>query len=261
MKIAHIVPRKHLDLADMGDFDFVLAHIALKSKKYLNFYKDRGDREIYLDNGVWETGRPVNVRTMIELAIELKPTYIYATDYINDAARTIAATGTFCRAAARCAEFDSKIIATAQGRSRDVWYSCIQQLAQVDGVDMIALPRHTKYDMYEYERNVALRMTKTRLDICRLIDTDQEGFNGKLFYATGTGASICVRELRAYPWIIGIDTTMACLLASQRIRISGRFENYKPDEKLDFSAKFDQEQLDAAVFNIGVLNNWAHGED
>lgn len=261
MKIAHIAPKKHLELTDQGDFYFVLAHIAAKSKRYRNYFRSRG-REIYLDNGVWETGRPLDTRTMIELAIEMQPDYVYATDYINDAARTIQAVERFCRIAALHPEdFKSKIVATAQGNSRNVWYACIGRLAQIEGVDVIAIPRHPVRDMYEYEENRGLRMTKTRLDICHLIDTELHKFDSKEFYATGTGAAVCVKELTRYPWITGVDTTMACLLASQDIRISGNFERYKPNEKLDFNAEFTQEQLDTAEFNIGVLNRWAHGEE
>jgi len=261
MKIAHVVPKKHLELADYGDFYFVLAHIAAKSKRYREHFKNQ-DREVYLDNGVWETGRPLDARTMVELAIEMKPDFVYATDYINDAAKTIQAVETFCRVAARhSGDFTSKIVATAQGSSRNVWYACIQRLSKIGGVDVIAIPRHPVRDLYEYESNRGLRMTKTRLDICHLINGELGRFDGKEFYATGAGAPLCVQELTKYPWITGIDTTTACLFASENARISGRFVKYKPEKQLDFAIEFTQEQLDTAKFNIDVLNRWAHGED
>ena len=261
MKIAHIAPKKHLELTDRGDFYFVLAHIAAKSKRYREYFKNRG-RVVYLDNGVWETGRPLDPRTMVELAIEMQPEYVYATDYVNDAAKTIQAVGRFCRIAAlHSKDFKSKIVATAQGRTRNVWYACIERLSKIDGVDVIAIPRHPVRDLFEYEENRGLRMTKTRLEICHLINGELHKFNGKEFYATGTGAAVCVKELAKYPWITGVDTTMACLLASQDIRISGNFERYKPDEKLDFDIEFTPEQLDTVEFNINVLNQWAHGEE
>lgn len=260
MKIAHVVPRNHLDLSDLGDFDFVLAHLALKSKSYREHFTCRKGREVYLDNGVWETGRPASAQIMIELAIEMQPTYVYAPDYIGDAIQTVDAVRHFCALARTYLDFKSQIIATSQGSSRNVWFACIKKLSKIDGVDVIAIPRHPVRDMFEYEKNRGLRMTKTRLEMCRLIETDPTGFNGKRFYATGTGAAVCVRELLNYLWITGVDTTMACLLASENIRILGRFSEYKPDKQLDFDIEFTPEQLDAATFNIGVLNRWAHGE-
>lgn len=260
MKIAHIAPRNHLDLAELGDFDFVLAHVALRDQEYREYFTGR-DRVTYLDNGVWETGNPVGAQAMVELAIEMQPNYVYATDYIDDSARTILAVEEFCVLAAEHPDFTSKIVATSQGVTRDDWYACIRRLSEIDGVAVIAIPRHIKQDMYEYEVNTAMRMTKTRLEICHLIDTEREGFfDDKAFYATGTGAAVCVKYLAEYPWITGIDTTMACLLASMGIRISGDYTEYKPAGKLDFDAEFTPEQLDTARYNIGVLNSWAHGE-
>jgi len=259
MKIAHIVPRNHLDLAAKGDFDFVLAHIALRDDEYRKYFTRR-DRVIYLDNGVWETGEPVDVKIMIELAIEMRPDYVYATDYIDDSMQTVLAVAEFCAVAAENPNFNSKIVATSQGLTRNDWYACIRKLSEIKGVDVIAIPRHIKRDMYEYEENIAMRMTKTRLDICYLLDGDPEPFNGKEFYATGTGAAVCVKHLAKYHWITGIDTTMACLLASMGIRIEGTHESYKPLGKLDFDAELTPEQVEIACYNIGVLNNWAHTE-
>ena len=259
MKIAHIVPKSHLELAANSDFYFVLAHIALKDDKYRRYFTQQ-DRVTYLDNGVWETGDPVDAKIMIELAIEMRPDYVYATDYIDDSAQTVLAVAYFCAAAAANSNFDSKIVATAQGRTRDDWYACIQKLSEIKGVDVIAIPRHIKQDMFEYEENLALRMTKTRLLMCHLLHIDSSTFNGKEFYATGTGASVCVKHLAKYSWITGIDTTMACLLASMGIRIEGKYESYKPLGKLDFDAEPTQEQVEIACYNIDVLNGWAHTE-
>lgn len=259
MKIAHIVPRNHLDLAERGDFDFVLAHVALKDEEYRKRFT-RQDRVTYLDNGVWETGNPVDVETMMKLAVEMRPDYVYATDYIDDSARTIISVAEFCAIAAEYPDFNSKIVATSQGRTRNDWYACIRKLSEIKGVDVVAIPRHIKQDMYEFEDNIAIRMTKTRLDICHLLHTDPNPFSGKEFYATGTGTALCVKHLTHYPWITGIDTTMACLLASMGIRIEGEYETYKPAGKLDFDAELTPEQVEIARFNIDVLNEWAHAE-
>jgi hypothetical protein len=220
----------------------------------------RRDREVYLDNGVWETGRPVDEAAMINLAVSMQPTCVYAPDYIGDASRTIESVRHFCSMARRDPGFKSRIIATSQGSTRDIWYACIKRLSEIEGVDIIAIPRHPVRDMFEYEVNRGLRMTKTRLEMCKLIETDPDGFNGKSFYATGTGAAICVKELAGFSWLTGIDTTMACLLAGENVRISGSFGGYKPEGQLDFDIKFTSEQRKIAAFNIDVLNRWAHGE-
>lgn len=264
MKIAHIAPRKHLDLAALGDFDFVLAHIALRDEEYRKHYIKQ-DRVIYLDNGVWETGTPVDAKTMIELAIEMQSDiasrcHVYATDYINDSKRTVTSVAEFCAIAAEYPDFGSKIVATSQGRTLSDWYWCIRRLSEIKGVDVIAIPRHIKQDLHEHEDNIAIRMTKTRLTMCNLLSAESKRFGSREFYATGTGAALCVKSLAQYPWITGIDTTMACLLASMGIRIEGEYETYKPLGKLDFDTELTQEQVEIARYNIYVLNNWAHTE-
>lgn len=265
MKIAHIMPIHHLELSNKGDFDFALAHIARKSAKYRQFFRDQADagRIVFLDNGVWETGKPMKTSDMILLAKETKASYVYATDYIGDASKTLTAVDKFCACAKADPRFTSKIIATAQGNSRNVWYACIHRLAKMEHVDVIAIPRHAIPDMYEYEPNKALRMTKTRMDICRLLDQEniREKYPDKIFTATGTGASLCTKELAPFDWLWGIDTTMACLFASLERRITGRWETFKPEEKLDFNQKLTRKQLKILDFNIQRLNAWSHGEN
>ena len=265
MKIAHIMPIAHLELSNLGDFDFALAHIAQKSAKYRQFFSDQvaAGRTVFLDNGVWETGKPMNTASMITLAKKMNATYVYATDFIRDASKTLTAVAKFCRAAKADSQFTSKIIATAQGNNRNVWYECIHRLAQMEHVDVIAIPRHAISGMYEYEPNNALRMTKTRLDLCMILDREniRGRYPDKIFTATGTGASLCTKELALFDWLWGIDTTMACLFASLDRRITGRWETFKPEEKLDFDQKLTAKQLKVLAFNIKLLNGWAHGEE
>jgi len=264
MKIAHIMPLSHLEFSKRGDFDFALAHIAKKSAAYCAFFRAQVDagRIVFLDNGVWETGKPMATNAMIRLAKKINATYVYATDYISDTAKTLKAVERFCLAAKSDSQFTSKIIATAQGHSYSLIHACVHRLAQMKHVDVIAIPRHIITDMFEYEPNIAMRMTKTRLELCRNLDLEniQETYPDKIFTATGTGASLCAKELEPFSWIWGIDTTMACLFASLDRRITGRWETFKPEEKLNFDAKLKQKQLPALRFNIKRLNAWAHGE-
>ena len=67
MLISHITPKNHMQIMSAGDFDFALAHIALQDDSYVDHFSSLGNnnRMRFLDNGVWETGTPVDTEKML----------------------------------------------------------------------------------------------------------------------------------------------------------------------------------------------------
>lgn len=264
MKIGHIVPKGHLDLMDLGDFDFALAHLALGDVAYREYFGRRAKqgRVCFLDNGVWETGQPVDSGTMINLAFAMHATYVYAPDFLNESDRTVDAVRAFCERVSylfrKRPDFPSRIVAVAQGKTRGDWYNCAWQLSHIKLVDLVAIPALMIEDMCEHEQHYGLRLTKTRLELCHLISRNIHEFGRREFYATGTGAALCARELSTFPWFFGIDTTMACLLASMDVSVED-MSNFKPKVKLDFDVELSERQIEIAKSNIFLMNKWAHG--
>ena len=133
MQISHVLPPSHLDLADYSDYDFCLAHLAIKHDSYMEFFRERRakGRTVYMDNGVWEQGTPIEADQMIELAINIKPNYVYAPDYMNNMSKTLESIQNFGRKAQRYKEFKSKIIGVTQGNSLQEWFTCVAKLAKL----------------------------------------------------------------------------------------------------------------------------------
>jgi len=261
MQISHVVPPSHLYLSDYGDYDFGLAHLCLADKDYKRFFLKRrkSGRVVYMDNGVWETGSPIEMDQMIELALEISPTYIYAPDYMGDMHRTLESVIRFGVKASAIADFRSGIIGVAQGSTFDEWFACVVGLSQLPEVfcHTIAINTLLLPDLYADVEQEGYRRTKTRLSLLEKIDATPGLSTSKRFYATGFGACIDARELLRFPWIQGVDTAIACVLASHSIAITAENAcHLKPKGFID-KISFEDDRL--AVQNMQVLNTWVSG--
>ena len=185
MLIAHVVPQDHLELGDLGDFGFCLAHLAIKNPKYKEFFMQqiRQGREVYLDNGVWETGHPLDIDIMIDLSIEMGATYVYAPDYMGKKDKTLDSIVQFGEKAANTKGFNAKIIGVMQGRTKDEWFDCALTLSRMPNHVCHTIAVNTLFldDAYEYEEHEGARRSKTRLEMLMFIDRQLNQFNNKRF--------------------------------------------------------------------------------
>ena len=77
------------ELAPLCDFDFCLAQEVLASEKYSELYTQVGknhglSREVIMDNGFHELGRPLSVPELVDAAERINPNYVIAPDMIDD---------------------------------------------------------------------------------------------------------------------------------------------------------------------------------
>jgi len=264
VKIAHVVPASNLDLSFAGDFYFCLAHLALQDPEYKRFFIDRvkEGREVYLDNGVWETGTPIEETSMIELAIEMQPAYVYAPDYMNDFQSTVEATISFGDRASNTRGFNSKIIGVMQGNTMQEWIKCALVLSKLPENICHTIAVNTLFlqDAYEYEIEEGARRSKTRLEVLMYIERHIHSFK-KQIYCTGFGAPVDAEELPKFTWISGVDTAIACALAAENTVITpNNYKSIKPKSKID-TITLTEEQISFAKYNIRVLNAFTKGRN
>lgn len=89
------VPTIHLEeLTPVIDGHFVIASECLKDPEYFEFFKNYGGRMI-LDNGMFEEGRPLDVDTLFDIAMEIKPEIVFAPDQVGDTVQTLGMTEQF----------------------------------------------------------------------------------------------------------------------------------------------------------------------
>lgn len=90
MKLALECPTNLLDqVQPFADFDWVLANLMLTDEVYAAYYRESTNIK-FLDNGVTETGEPVELAQIAEIAKDIKATYIVARDWIGNSEKTIA---------------------------------------------------------------------------------------------------------------------------------------------------------------------------
>lgn len=91
MKIAHESPIEMMGaVRGMTDYDYALGHM-FHNQDYFNFFVDslRVGREVILDNGLYELGKPMNEPEFVEQIEKLKPTYYIVPDHLHDWKKTV----------------------------------------------------------------------------------------------------------------------------------------------------------------------------
>ena len=85
MKIATILPTKHLSLEADSDYHMCLAHL-MDNDEYRKFFEWQVARgaHVIMDNGVVETGEPLPAHKLFEIAAASGITEMTLPDKIND---------------------------------------------------------------------------------------------------------------------------------------------------------------------------------
>jgi hypothetical protein len=96
IELAMEIPRLLLDdISPLCDFDFCLAQEVINDEKYASHYhraKDNtfldgetpGLREVFMDNGFHELGRPLSCHELLDAAKKINPTFVISPDRIDD---------------------------------------------------------------------------------------------------------------------------------------------------------------------------------
>ena len=132
MKIATILPTHYLGLESNNDYHLCLAHL-MGDKEYARFFKEqsRKGRFVMMDNGVVETGVPMQMNELIDLAIQWDVWEVILPDAINDMDQTIlrGAKGMFDYFRLRHKmNFDFHLAAVPQGDTKEEWVACVKEM-------------------------------------------------------------------------------------------------------------------------------------
>lgn len=139
MKVATIVPTRHLPLIAGGDYYMALAHL-VRDPEYAAFYRIQSalGNYVLLDNGVVETGTPMGIHELLETAESIKATEIILPDVIGDAETTLLQ-------ARECIPLAQsrglKVLAVPQGRTPSEWAACLRELLSWYEVNTIGISR------------------------------------------------------------------------------------------------------------------------
>ena len=142
MQLALECPTAYLsDLIPLSDFNFLLAHLVLKDKRYRDYYSQRSSAYTILDNSVNELGQPCTLKEMQVAANLVGVQKIIPPDYLGDWEKTI-------RSLTEAIELwgHSIIIPVVQGSSLEEVLKCGRILIDELGFKTIAVPFDTTLD-------------------------------------------------------------------------------------------------------------------
>lgn len=157
MKIASIVPIPYLRLIDGKEYHLCLAHLALYSPEYKEFYRQQAAKGSYviLDNGAAE-GETVNSSKLVQLAREIGARELILPDYIGDAHRTLDESYKMLHYIKARGDFGGKVMAVPQGLTLKEWIAVATEMMNWP-IDVIGIPKFLTYAFGPYGRLLALR--------------------------------------------------------------------------------------------------------
>jgi len=256
IKFFTIPPTAHMDLMEINDRYFFLAHL-MNQEGYKEFAlkKIKEDKHVIVDNGAAEN-KELKVEEIVDLAEELLPTEIVAPDRLLNCNTTLHLLEMFKR------QFMSRsnatpemkqvgILGVPQGNDPLSWMKCYMAMATdpfvtVIGMSKISIPASFRYLTQSLEVSVNRAFIVTTLLNLGLVV--------KPLHLLGMRDPT---EYAAYdsPMIRSSDSCFAVLAAAQNCRISdANFDQSTPHEYFDYN--LDQKALTLAKQNIEMLNQF-----
>jgi len=152
IKVSHECPISILDRAhEFSDYEYCLVHLLDKYPKYYEHYKTAREiynREVLLDNSIFELGHAFDSDKFLSAAIDLKPNMFIVPDVLEDSNETRKsfvdwiATGKIDEIKQHCF---TKAIGAVQGKTWQELTDCYKFMS--DHADMIAI----SFDFSYYE--------------------------------------------------------------------------------------------------------------
>jgi len=142
MKVSHESPISILDLSkSYNDFDYCLVHLLDQYPEYKAFYKaarSTYDREVLLDNSIFELGKAFDSENFYKATLELQPNMFIVPDVLEDMHGTVQSFKDFEHKKIEIkTNFQTKAIGAIQGKNWQELRECYKFMA--DNADMIAI--------------------------------------------------------------------------------------------------------------------------
>ena len=142
MKVSHESPVSILELSrEYNDFDYCLVHLLDQDFDYKQYYtnaRELYNREVLLDNSIFELGKAFDSREFWLKAKEIKPNMFIVPDVLEESEDTVQSYKNFNQYAQDIKDsFLTKAIGAVQGKTWHELKECYKFMA--DNADMIAI--------------------------------------------------------------------------------------------------------------------------
>jgi len=262
MKLAIISTIPNTNLSELGDIGMCLAQLTLKHKDYYNFFKEY-KKSLILDNGEYENEQ-IEPSELIELAIDLKPTYIVLPDKFKDGYKTMERVQTFLKDYRHLLnENGIKTIGAIHYKKGEDITKILKYYDEEPNIHLIGIGLDCLEDFeIDIKKNVWYNHLKKYLDEGFLFKTlrrnsfilEYRRLLNKDIHLLGCHNPFEVHIFRKYCNVISCDTSSAIMLGMKKTLINNVHGiKGKPFQHLNFHKKLEEEEVKFAEDNIRLI--------
>ena len=253
MLVSHEVPISLLDQSrHFNDYDYCLVHLLGTHPRYRDYYETATslyDREVLLDNSIFELGKAFDASSFAAWVDKLNPTSYVIPDSLENAEETVE---NFKRFTAEYKNLPGLKIGAVQGKNYHEITECYKFMA--DNADIIAMSFDFSYYQFTGTGNTKLeRQCSGRVNLISNLLILNTWSDWKPHHLLGCSLA---KEFRMYdkiPNIRSCDTSNPIVAGLQGIKYSSNFGlKIKPSQKLVeyIDAVPNEEQLALINYNI-----------
>jgi hypothetical protein len=263
IKISHESPLCLLEQSrNYNDYDYALVHLFEQHLEYYNFFEKslQMNREVILDNSIFELGQTFNPDDFAKYIIKLKPTYYIIPDTFNDMEKTIDQLNEWNK---KYLNLPGIKIGVVHGKSYKEMIECYKFMKE--NVDKIAF--NYADDFYveclnSKDLNVYERITKGRITLLNKLYEDNIIDVNKSHHILGVALPQEVKAYKNYKWIESVDTSNPIVHAIKNIKYEEQGLTSKENIKLVELIEIPKEHinLDILYYNIDMFRQFANGE-
>lgn len=239
MKIATILPTRHLGIEECNDYHLCLAHL-MKDEEYKAFFKRKAGEGCFvmMDNGVVETGVPMPIERLVKIAKEVGVSEMVLPDSIYDHDKTLEMGKSALEYLHEDKDMWGKvsIMAVPQGKDPDEWVDCARKMLDWPlYINTIGISKFVS--AYFPNRYRALTAAPFLIESERSVH---------LLGCPGDPNEVALVEEMLHGLVRGVDSGIAAMFTKAGVLMNG--VNKRPKIELDFSN--DSLQPDLLACNV-----------
>jgi len=252
MQLSYEIPTKYLSqLGQHLDFNFCLAHLALKDSAYISYYKNSPKFKI-CDNSAFELGKPMPAAEVVKAAKFLNANEVICPDSLRNGRETIETTTEFINYLKMNGEMGKfQLMGVVQGCNALDWYECFDFMVKSPDINTVGI-NYLSCGIFGSDPMASrISAVQSALIIHRVT---------KPIHLLGMGGNPL--ELKFYKpgTIRSCDTSMPVVQGLNRNRfdeVSGLVGPKLPRPDNFFELALDKQQIEDIIYNVGLLRKWA----
>lgn len=242
--------------------DYCLVHLLEEDATYRElFRKACREREVILDNSIFELGEAFDMHKFHEWTYELSPTWHIIPDALEDTEKTLKNArlwDTVYREAT-----PGKTVGVVQGKDYYEIVHCYTELDQEINVDMIAISfDYSYYEQLVPHANKLVSWMLGRITLLGLLEKDGIINKSKPHHLLGTSLPVEGKFYKQYPWIYSVDTSNPVVAAIKGVSYEENFGLYhKESQKLFELINYPGEEVDLGLLshNLSEFRKYWNG--